>query len=144
MDSNKVVDSKGTTRWYNEEGQLHREDDLPAVEWANEDRVWYVNGKLHREDDFLGSCTTCVIAMEGCPLLSSQTEAGNGGWTDSPTVTAACLSSSGRTGKNFGTKTVSTTAKVKEKANYFLTSNPITYILNKSLGILPSVGPYGT
>ena len=31
------------------ERKLHREDG-PAREWANGDKVWYLNGKLHRED----------------------------------------------------------------------------------------------
>ncbi len=28
----------------------HREDDLPAVEKYNGDKLWYKNGKLHRKD----------------------------------------------------------------------------------------------
>ena len=28
---------------------LHREDG-PAMEWADGDRLWYLNGKLHRMD----------------------------------------------------------------------------------------------
>jgi hypothetical protein len=44
------VDSYDTIRWYNEAGQCHREDDLPAVEYADGTKVWYKNGKQHRED----------------------------------------------------------------------------------------------
>ena len=66
------VDEYGTIRWYNEMGQLHREDgpafegvsgdkewylndqchreDGPAVEWASGHKEWYLNGQLHRED----------------------------------------------------------------------------------------------
>jgi len=44
----KVDDSR--TIWYLD-GKLHREGDLPAVEFANGTKHWYVNGKLHREDD---------------------------------------------------------------------------------------------
>ena len=39
----------GTTKYYNEENQLHREDG-PAVEWEDGSKAWYVNGKRHRED----------------------------------------------------------------------------------------------
>ena len=35
--------------WYNEMGQLHREDG-PAAEYANGDKEWHLNGKYHRED----------------------------------------------------------------------------------------------
>jgi hypothetical protein len=45
-----TVDSQGTIRWYNEAGLLHREDDLPAVEYATGTKQWYKNGKRHRED----------------------------------------------------------------------------------------------
>ena len=31
-------------------GQLHREDDLPAVECADGYKAWYLNNKRHRED----------------------------------------------------------------------------------------------
>jgi hypothetical protein len=44
-----TVDNDGTTRWYNEQGQLHREGDLPAVEWANGGKSWYINGERNRE-----------------------------------------------------------------------------------------------
>jgi hypothetical protein len=33
----------------NEKGELHRENDLPAVEYGNGNRLWYVNGKCHRD-----------------------------------------------------------------------------------------------
>lgn len=32
-------------------GKWHREDDKPAIVYANGRREWYVNGKLHREHD---------------------------------------------------------------------------------------------
>jgi len=62
------------TQWFNEKGQLHREDDLPANEtkdgfykawhkegklhrvgnparvWSNGNNEWYIEGDLHRED----------------------------------------------------------------------------------------------
>ena len=45
----KEIDEQGTTRYYNEQGQRHR-DDGPAVEWADGDKFWLINGKRHRED----------------------------------------------------------------------------------------------
>jgi hypothetical protein len=45
------TDKYGTKRWYNKNGQLHRDNDLPAVEWAYGDKTWYVNGKVHRGND---------------------------------------------------------------------------------------------
>ena len=44
-----TVDSNGTIRWRNENGQLHREDG-PAVEYTDGTKVWYLNDQLHRED----------------------------------------------------------------------------------------------
>jgi len=43
------VYDNGEFRWYNQEGQLHREDG-PAVEHSDGTKKWWVNGKLHRED----------------------------------------------------------------------------------------------
>ena len=42
--------------WYNDEGQLHRENDLPAVIWYRRDgsvfkKCWYQNDRLHRIGD---------------------------------------------------------------------------------------------
>jgi len=43
-----TVDSDKTIRWYNEQGQLHREGG-PAVECANGTKSWWINGQRHRE-----------------------------------------------------------------------------------------------
>ena len=43
----KVYEDK--TEWYLN-GILHRENDLPAVEWSDVYKSWWVNGKHHRED----------------------------------------------------------------------------------------------
>ena len=40
---------KEDKRWYNQEGQLHREDG-PAILYQDGTTEWYKNGKLHRED----------------------------------------------------------------------------------------------
>ena len=45
----RTVDAAGDIRYYNAQGQLHREDG-PAVERTNGVRGWYRNGEIHRED----------------------------------------------------------------------------------------------
>ena len=69
---NPIIDSDGNKLWYNDVGQIHREDgpafeavngskewwlngkchreDGPAVEWASGSKAWWLNDKLHRED----------------------------------------------------------------------------------------------
>ena len=37
-------------KYRNSLGQLHRDNGLPAVEFPNGDREWWVNGKLHRDN----------------------------------------------------------------------------------------------
>lgn len=44
-----VIDKFGTKRYYNNEGQLHREFG-PARIYANGDKAWYLNNKYHRTD----------------------------------------------------------------------------------------------
>lgn len=66
------VNTDGTTRWYNINGELHRENghaieypngckawyirgqrhrvDGPAIEFANGEKHWYIRGQRHRED----------------------------------------------------------------------------------------------
>ena len=41
------VDTRGTRRYYNNLGQLHRLDG-PAVEYADGDKYWYQNDQFHR------------------------------------------------------------------------------------------------
>ncbi len=48
MKTHKTTDEYGTTRYTNEEGQLHRED-RPALIYENGDEIWYLNGKRHRK-----------------------------------------------------------------------------------------------
>ena len=43
------VDEFRNKRWYNSKGELHRQNDLPAIEFVNRDKWWYLNGKRHRE-----------------------------------------------------------------------------------------------
>ena len=44
--------SNGNKHYYKNKGYsiLHRENNLPAIEYANGAKIWYVNGKLHREN----------------------------------------------------------------------------------------------
>jgi hypothetical protein len=49
-DKPAVEYSNGTKFWYIN-GNLHRENDKPAIEYKNGDKEWYINGKLHREND---------------------------------------------------------------------------------------------
>ena len=37
------------SEWYNDDGELHREDG-PAVETSDGNKYWYKNKELHRED----------------------------------------------------------------------------------------------
>jgi hypothetical protein len=46
---NPVIDKYGDKRWFNEKGELHR-DDGPAIELADGERRWYKDGNLHRVD----------------------------------------------------------------------------------------------
>lgn len=39
-----------TKEWRNAAGYYHREDGLPAVEYPNGDKYWWINGQLHRTD----------------------------------------------------------------------------------------------
>ncbi len=44
------IDEFGTKYWY-KNGELHRDNDKPAVIWADGSLTWYKNGKLHRDND---------------------------------------------------------------------------------------------
>ena len=43
-------DDHSSNKSYTFNGLLHREDDLPAIEWKSGTKDWYKNGKLHRLD----------------------------------------------------------------------------------------------
>jgi hypothetical protein len=45
----KNVDGDGNVYYYDYFGQLHRTDG-PAIEYANEDKSWYMHGVHHRTD----------------------------------------------------------------------------------------------
>jgi len=42
--------ANGSKAWY-VNGQRHRDNNLPAIEWASGDKAWYVNGQRHRDND---------------------------------------------------------------------------------------------
>jgi hypothetical protein len=44
------VDPDGNKRWY-KDGVLHRDGDLPAVEWSSGGKMWCKDGVLHRNGD---------------------------------------------------------------------------------------------
>lgn len=44
------VNSHGIIRWF-QNGQYHRDNDQPAIEYATGSNEWWVNGKRHRDND---------------------------------------------------------------------------------------------
>src|SRR5205823_13259831 len=44
------IDTNGTKRWYYH-CQLHRDNDLPAIVWADGDQEWWSRGECHRDND---------------------------------------------------------------------------------------------
>ena len=47
----KVTVYEDRTVWSNEEGQLHRDGNLPAVEYATGEKWYYLNNQLHNDND---------------------------------------------------------------------------------------------
>ena len=47
----KTVDEFRTVRYYNSKDQLHRNNDLPAIEYSNGTKFYYKNGRRHRDND---------------------------------------------------------------------------------------------
>jgi hypothetical protein len=45
------IDRYGNQRWYNADRELHRDNDLPAIEYADGGKEWWVNGMMHRGED---------------------------------------------------------------------------------------------
>ena len=44
-----VTDDWGNTSYYNSDGQRHRDGGLPAIEWFDGSKWYYVNDRLHRD-----------------------------------------------------------------------------------------------
>jgi len=47
--TNPIVDRYGNKRWFNSQGEIHR-DDGPAEMDPHGYKAWYQNGQFHRED----------------------------------------------------------------------------------------------
>lgn len=45
-----IISKKKNIRYY-KNGLLHRDEDLPAIEYANGEKHYYKNGLLHRDGD---------------------------------------------------------------------------------------------
>jgi len=58
-----IINKYGDKCWYNKAGELHRENDLPAVILEDGSKGWYKNGKLHRDNDL-----PAVIYKDGIKL----------------------------------------------------------------------------
>ena len=43
------TDERGNTFYYNSAGQRHRDGGLPAIEFADGSKSYYVNGERHRD-----------------------------------------------------------------------------------------------
>ena len=41
---------KGSKYWY-QEGKIHRENDKPAATFSDGTKIWYKEGKIHRENN---------------------------------------------------------------------------------------------
>ena len=48
-ESVRMVNWKGVVKWISSNGEVHRDGDLPAVEWPDGQKEWYRNGLLHRD-----------------------------------------------------------------------------------------------
>jgi len=46
-----IIDKYGNQRWRNKDGQLHRDNDMPAVITKSGGKYWYINGEQHRDND---------------------------------------------------------------------------------------------
>ena len=51
--SNPRTNYYGTKYWVNEDGNLHREDGLPAVEYKDGSKAWWNKDTLYRFDDWI-------------------------------------------------------------------------------------------
>jgi hypothetical protein len=51
LDKPTEIDYDGTKIWKNKEGEYHRLNDKPAIEYSDGKKAWWINGKLHREND---------------------------------------------------------------------------------------------
>ena len=48
-----IIDSNGNEYWFNERGHYHRDNGLPAIEFANGTKSWYLDGVCYRWDEWI-------------------------------------------------------------------------------------------
>jgi hypothetical protein len=63
MEVGPVTGERGTQRWYDADGRLHRSHDLPAVVWLNGAQLWYQHGERHRDGDLPAVVTADGLQM---------------------------------------------------------------------------------
>jgi len=51
LDLPTEIDCNGHKLWKNKDGQIHRDGDLPAIEYADGEKRYYKDGQLHRDGD---------------------------------------------------------------------------------------------
>jgi len=51
QDENDYQLEYGNKTWRNKEGQIHRDNDQPAIISSNGTQLWYKKGKCHRDND---------------------------------------------------------------------------------------------
>jgi len=47
----RIVRTDHSVIYYNSDGEIHRDNNQPAVILANGYQAWWVNGRLHRDND---------------------------------------------------------------------------------------------
>ena len=47
------IDCYGTKKWYNNNNEIHRDQDKPAVIYKNGSKIWCINNELYRDQDKL-------------------------------------------------------------------------------------------
>ena len=43
----------GNKFWFDESGEYHRDGDLPAMEFVDGKKRWYLNGLIYRRDEWI-------------------------------------------------------------------------------------------
>jgi hypothetical protein len=45
-----IINNSSNKEWYNENGELHRDNDLHAIEYIDGSKEWWINGQIHRDN----------------------------------------------------------------------------------------------
>ena len=77
MSSGTVTDDRGTMKWFDDDGRLHRSHDLPAVVDAGGYQYWFQHEDLHRDGDL--PAVVCPDGhqqwwVDGCPQSNLDRE----------------------------------------------------------------------